>query len=125
MCGVEDGLNSSDSQSSPVESTPQILQILLTLASTPKGALALLNAKSWPRLLEAVPELSLALDVVKYTFVTAALQNIEQSQFWRKLDNTISTLINTFEPANDATQFFECLNQILTVSPKRASSVSA
>ncbi len=98
------------------------MQILVTLASTPKGSLALLNAKSWPWLLKVVSEHSLAMDVVKYAFLTAASQSLEQSLFWDKLDGTLSTLVISFGNAKDFTQLFECLNQILKASPARVSS---
>ncbi len=99
----------------------QILQILVTLGSTPKGSLTLLSAKSWPQLLKAVPEHSLAMDVVEYTFLTAASQSIDQSLFWDKLDGTLSILV-ALEDARDFTSFFESLNRILTASPVRVSN---
>ena len=98
---------------------PQILQVLTTLASTPKGSLALLNSKSWPQLLKADSEYFFALDVVKYTFLTAATQNLESSLFWDKLDDTLSTLVGSYGNTKDPTQLFECINQILTSSPER------
>lgn len=100
----------------------QILQILVTLASTPKGSLALLAAKNWPQLLKAIPEHSLALDVVRYTFLTASQQSLEQSTFWDKLDGTLSILVVSFNDTEDLTLFFECLSQILTTSPERVSN---
>ena len=64
------------------------------------------------------------MDVVKYTFLTVASQSPEQRLFWDKLDSTLSILLVSSENVKDITQFFECLDQILTASPARVSSFS-
>lgn len=100
----------------------QILQILVTLASMRKGSMTLLAAKSWPQLLKAIPEHSLALDAVKYVFLTASQQTLEHSLFWDKLDDTLSTLVVSFKDTKDLTPFFEFLDRILIASPARVSN---
>ena len=79
---------------------------------------------SWCKLLEAVPGNSLALDVVGYTFLTAASQTVEQLLFWDKLDSTLSTLAVPFANTRDPVQFFDYLDQILTASPARVRRFS-
>lgn len=101
----------------------QILQLLVTIASTMQGSSALLAAKSWPQLLKAIPEHSLAIDVVKYTFLAAAHPSLDQSLYWDKLDGTLVTLVDSFKDTGDFTLFFECLNRILTASPPRVSKL--
>ncbi len=101
----------------------QILQLLVTIASTLEGSSALLAAKSWPQLLKAIPEHSLALDVVKYTFLAAVHPSLEHSLYWDKLDGTLFTLVDSFKDPKDFTLFFECLNRILTASPARVSKL--
>lgn len=101
----------------------QILQLLVTIASTRKGSLTLLAVKSWPQLLKAIPEHSLALDVVKYAFLAVSHPSLEQSLYWDKLDGTLSTLVDSFKDTKDFTLFFECINRILTASPARVSKI--
>ncbi|KAL9614316.1 MAG: hypothetical protein Q9167_001199 [Letrouitia subvulpina] len=95
------------------EVTTQILQTLLTIGSTSKGSMALLHSSGWEDLIKFGSKDPLALDVVKYTFFSAALEIEGGLSLQEKLDAAISTLIDSFQDATSLSALFECLNDVL------------
>ena len=68
-------------------------------------------------MLEIASQEPLVLDVVKYTFVNAASNNVEDSSIGRKLSATISALILVFRDAPGPGLLLDCLRATLTTVP--------
>ncbi|SLM39367.1 hypothetical protein LPUS_09893 [Lasallia pustulata] len=115
LLGRTEGLMSALIKSS--SDTIQILQVLLTFASTQKGASGLLQVEDWSPLLEIGPQEPLVLDIVKYTFLNAASKNDQESSIARKLSAKISTLILAFRDTPSFGLLLDCLRVSLTTVP--------
>lgn len=89
----------------------------MIIGSTPKGSRALLHSSGWDDLIKGSSKNLLALDIVKYTFLSAASENQEDPLLQKRLDNAISTLIDSFWDATYLSALFECLNEVLKSVP--------
>ncbi|KAL9039417.1 MAG: hypothetical protein Q9214_004888, partial [Letrouitia sp. 1 TL-2023] len=104
-------------QTGSPEVITQTLQTLLTIGSTFKGSMALLHSSDWDDLIKFGCKDPLALDIVKYTFLSAASENEEGPSLRKKLDATISALIDSSWDATSLSALFECLDDVLKSVP--------
>ncbi|KAI9799094.1 MAG: hypothetical protein M1833_004288 [Piccolia ochrophora] len=108
---------------SHAEAERLVLQILLTLADQPCGALAILEVLDLTPLLEKAPKHHQVLEIVRAA-VTNVLSQIDSKElFWEKLDGIIFPLSTRFEGQN-ASPLFECVSHIITAVPFKPSSPS-
>ena len=102
------------------DTTLQILQILISIASTPNGARALLEVKDWTPILELVPQQHHVLDIVKAAY--SGIGNDENLGFAQeKLDRTMLSLVSSFSETDDAILFISWLSDLLKALPARVS----
>lgn len=79
--------------------------------------MALLHSSGWDNLIKYGSKDPLALDIVKYTFLSAASEHEEGTLLQKRLDTAISTLIDSFWDATNFSALFECLNEVLKSVP--------
>ncbi|KAI9731584.1 MAG: hypothetical protein M1834_004705 [Cirrosporium novae-zelandiae] len=106
---------------SPPDTTIQVMQILLTLASAPRGASTILTVQDWSPLIEITPQQPLALDTIKHAFLLGATTDHEVENNQNKLDDIVPSILVAFRGINP-TPLFLSLSDILSGTISRSLS---
>ncbi|KAI4174606.1 MAG: hypothetical protein LQ343_002179 [Gyalolechia ehrenbergii] len=110
------------SPSLPSDTKLQILQVLLTLASTHHGSAALLEVPEWTRFLPFVVDYEDGLKIFDYACAIAALEAADITTQPLKLHETIYSLVNASPQPGDTTSLFQCIANMVRFFPKETSS---
>ncbi|KAK5989067.1 hypothetical protein PT974_10565 [Cladobotryum mycophilum] len=94
------------------ETTTLLLQLLYTLVSSPKGALAFVQVEDLSALTEIAPTHSIVLDILCYAWLNAMTSFENKSDLSKGIDNTIQSLASSFT-STDAVTFLEFLGTFL------------
>jgi len=105
----------TDSSSSP-ESTPLVLQTLLTLVSRPIGALQLLYIKDMTPLTELAPQQPLVLDIIGLAWSTASPDDSVLGTVKASIDMIMPKLVVIFKDT-DAVTFLAFAAETLSKLP--------
>lgn len=97
------------------------MQIFLTLASTEDGSVKLLQSPAWLELVRIADEHNLVLDIVKYTTIVASGNQSGHQSIQNVLEETVSTLLVSFQDAPLPVGFFEALVDIITILSDKVS----
>ncbi|MCJ1464724.1 hypothetical protein MMC07_003337 [Pseudocyphellaria aurata] len=115
---------------SPPHTRTQILEIFLTVASTPTGSTAVLCAKRWAHLVDIVPRTSeevqhthLAMDVIKFAIVNTPSQTPQMPNVQQIVNETLSSLISSCKE-NQCRLLFQMLHDIFSRLPLSVISPS-
>ncbi|KAL8831811.1 MAG: hypothetical protein Q9170_005139 [Blastenia crenularia] len=107
------------------ETIVQILQILLTLASTPRGSAALLKSDQWPAVQTMAVDHDVAFKVIEHAYaIAAASEALDLSSPLPRIHETISNLVNVSQGITNRILVFRCLKHLLLLVPENSTSPS-
>ncbi|KAI9723390.1 MAG: hypothetical protein M1812_001274 [Candelaria pacifica] len=104
---------------SSAETTTQILQVLVTIASSKHGAAKILEVEDLSPILEIAPETPLALEVLKFAFINAGTQLDLELPIQKSLRDTIPKIALGFR-GGDISLLLSVLADVFTRLPSRS-----